>query len=92
MDDIALTGASYDGQEYKVTLRFSHIFLPGDSLETYHSIVRCVLDQMLGSMHLQRIQSSYFNKELVVDHETLGIEIWPGHQPHLSIKQDGILL
>lgn len=41
---------------------------------------------------MQRVGNALFDPENAREHDLLGIDVWPGHQAHLALRENGIML
>ena len=92
-DDVVL-GAEIEGQDYRITISVhTKTLLWSEDLLLYHRVMQRVFDQIYGSLRFQRVGRGLFDMSLVRENELLGIDIWPGHQAQLTIREDeGLML
>lgn len=58
----------------------------------YFNVMKQVFEQMQGSLRLQRIGRSLHDPLKEKEIELLGINIWPGHQAQLCLRDAGMML
>ena len=91
-DELTLT-AEAEGQEYRMTVRLvERAILWRDDLQLYFRVMQRVFNQLIGSLRMQRVGRAIFDPQEAREHELLGIDVWPGHQAHLTLRDSGIML
>ena len=63
-----------------------------DDIQLYYRVMRRVFDQLFGSLRMQRVGRALFDPNAARENELLGVDIWPGHEATLTLREDGIML
>ena len=91
--DTLTFSAEIDAQNYCVVIRLDRqAILWSDDIHLYYRVMQRVFDQILGSLKFQKVGRALFDVALARENELLGIDIWPGHQASLSLRENGIML
>ena len=63
-----------------------------DDMQLYYRVMRRVFDQLFGTLRMQRVGRALFDPNAARENELLGVDIWPGHEATLTLREDGIML